>query len=299
MPALRLALLLALWPLATAAQDGCGAVPMAERVSKSERTRNFLALTVYPPEPGAPFNRIPEIEALPGWTDREAPVIDADGGWIYAFESDEAGVAASYFWLMRRARANDPALSPTPRQVSFSIAGVAPSRCGPDLAPSAEGEAAFGADAPYWCGRVARYLEEYLALSPLYFGRPLGPDERLDLRDPEVLWNWLRVMYHHESGRTPVVDRATFDRGMRLASDYLAAGDRLDRPLSDYAGPCAGGAAPVQAQAAPAAPAAPGQGPDAELMQVLGRLDAISANLQVLQRQVDDLRGQVQALAGR
>lgn len=274
---------------------GClepGVVPMAERISKSELTRNFLALTVYAAEPGGPFRRIAELERFPGWTDAGEPVLDADGGWIYAFDHDEAGVGASYYWLLRRAQFAEPRLSPTPRQLAHSMAGVAPAQCGPDLRPTAEGTRAWGEAAPRWCGRVARYLEEWLALAPRYFARPPGPDDPLDLRDPEELWNWMRVMYHHESGRETVLTRATFDRGIRLAADYISAGDRLERPLSDYLHPCEGPVAaadPVPPQAA--------QPTTEELMQVLGQLDALSASLGALQRQVDALREEVEAMA--
>lgn len=261
---------------------------MSERVSKSELTRNFLALTVYAPAADAPFGRIPEIENFPGWSDRGERVLDADGGWIYAFDHDESGVGVSYYWLLRRARFTEPKLSPTPRQLAHSMAGVAPSSCGPDLRPTPAGIAAHGDAAPRWCSRVGRYIEEWLGLAPLYFGRPLGPDEVLDLRDPDELWNWMRVMYHHEAGRTPVVDRATFDRGIRLAADYISAGDRLERPLSDYLDPCGAQASPSSAGTEAA------QG--FEIVELLRTLDAIDANLAAARQQVEELRARLNAL---
>lgn len=302
MPPRRLSLVLAVLLLSWGAVGlraqgtGCagpGAVPMSGRLGKSETTRNFLALTVYPTAPGAPFGRIPELESFPGWTDAGEPVLDADGGWIYAFDSDEAGVGASYFWLVRRARFTDPPLAPTPRQIAFSMAGVDPSRCDADLQPTAAGREALGEAAGHWCGRVKVYLDDYLGIAPFYFDRPLGADERLDLADPDELWNWMRVMYRHESGREPVIDRATFDRGVRLAQDYIAGGDRLPRPLADYLSPCGPGSAPPAAAAAASGDGIP---PPEELMQMLGALDAISANLAASQRQVDALRDRIEAL---
>lgn len=279
-----------------------GVTPMSERVSKSELTRNFIALTVYAPAPGAPFRRVAEIEQFPGWTDQGEPVLDSDGGWIYAFEHDESGVGASYFWLLRRAQFTDPKLLPTPRQIAYSMAGVHPSRCSPDLQPTPEGLAAWAEAAPRWCGRVARYLDEWLALARHYYHTPPGPDDVLDFRDPDQLWQWMQVMYHHESGRTPVVDRATFDRGVRLATDFISAGDRLERPITDYLHPCGPTSGQILAEdslaAEPATPPLAGPPSDyEELMQILGTLDAMSATLAVMQRQVDDLRGRVEALA--
>ncbi|EYD76433.1 hypothetical protein Rumeso_01991 [Rubellimicrobium mesophilum DSM 19309] len=269
-------------------------VPMSERVNKSEFTRNFLALTVYRPAPGAEFRRIAELESFPGWTDEGERVLDSADGWIYRFSSDEAGVGASYFWLLRRAQFTDPKLSPTPRQLAYSMAGVNPASCDGDARPTAAGVAQYGAAAERWCGRIARYLDEWLGLAPLYFAVPPGPDEAMDLSDPDVLWDWMRVMYHHESGRTPVVDRATFERGVRLAADYIRDGDRLERPLGDYLYPCG-----AEAVAATALSPGPPATDDAALRRMLDALDRLSSDLSAMQAQVDGLRSEVEAALAR
>ena len=53
----------------------------------------------------------------------------------------------------------------------------------------------------------------------------------------------MRTMYSHKSGPAPVIDRETFERGVRLGDDYIAVfydGSPATsmRPLSFYQDPC-------------------------------------------------------------
>lgn len=225
-----------------AAETACvvpDVLPMDKRQKKSETSRNFLALTVYRPEKGKPYSRIAELENFPGWTDNQS-TIDTQDGWIYAFDSDESGVGVSYYWLMKRARYLQNRLRPVVSDAAFSMAGVDPSFCSVDFAPTAEGINA--ADSPKEakanCGKVMEYKTGYLAHSKRYFSRNIDWNTQIDLTNPDELWNWMRTMYRHESGREIVVGRETFDRGIKLAKEYLNNGNTLPRPYADYLYSC-------------------------------------------------------------
>ncbi|MBY3500869.1 M23 family metallopeptidase [Rhizobium laguerreae] len=231
-----------------------------DRKTLSEITRNFLAITFYPRTDGK-ITILPYFQAFPGRL-AEGGQFDSKGGLIPALSTDEGGVALSWTWVNRRALyASEGNL--TPRLVAHSMAGVDPGRCdgqlnaagspvvATDAAAAQSGAASTSEEAngaQSECDRVNAYLRGYIGYSGgrnfavEYFGRQIPIDEKLDMSDGVVRWNWMRTMYSHESGRPPVIDRAAFDRGIAFGEDYIASfydgnTQRL-RPTAFYSDPC-------------------------------------------------------------
>jgi len=176
--------------------------PVLDRRSKTELTRNWGALTMYTPWE----NWHSYIQNSPGLrvgTDgRPADVqTDSFGGTIMAFESDEAGVGIWWYWLLVRK--------------GFGADGVATAQ--PTFAELARGIA--GASAP--ASSINNYINAYTTLSQQYFGRRLGKDDPIAISDTAELWALGQTMFHHESGRTPLIDQATFERGVRFGTDFM------------------------------------------------------------------------------
>ena len=232
---------------------GWNATPTAhtlpkDRTTVSEITRNFLAITFYPDASGI-IAIHPYVLQFPGYTP-VGGMFDSAGGLVPALFTDEAGVAISWVWIDKRAEFIKGS-SFTPRQAAYSMAGVDPAACTSDLSASAKGIAAAGnniSEATASCDRVLVYLRGYIGFSggrnfaADYFGRSVGPDEKLSLLDKSVRWNWMRTMYSHESGHPPVIDQDVFERGMRFGNDYIASFYNQDptalRKLSYYSDPC-------------------------------------------------------------
>jgi hypothetical protein len=183
------------------AAQTCG--PVLDRQQKTELTRNWGAITMFVPwENWSAYIKLwPGLKV--GADGRPVDVqIDRLGGSIMAFESDESGIGIWYYWLLvRKGFGKDgvPTASPTINQIARGIAG----------------ETATAA-------AVATYVNAYTTLSERYFGRRLGPDEPITIAAPDQLWALGQTMFHHESGRTPLIDRATFDRGVRFGTDFMA-----------------------------------------------------------------------------
>lgn len=179
----------------------CG--PVLDRKQKTELTRNWGAITMFVPwENWSLYIKLwPGLKL--GADGRPIDLqIDRLGGSIMAFESDESGIGIWYYWLLvRKGFGKDgvPTVSPTINQLARGIAG--------DTATATA---------------VANYVNAYTMLSNRYFGRPIGPDEPIDITTPDQLWALGQTMFHHESGRTPLIDRATFDRGIRFGADFMA-----------------------------------------------------------------------------
>ena len=177
---------------------------------------------------------------------------DSSGGLIPALMTDEAGVAISQVWVKKRAWFTH-GLMITPRLLAHSMAGVEPSACDAQVTPTTDGVAAAAgnaAKAAKACDRVVAYLRGYIGFAggrgfaESYFGwTRFDIDETLNLTDAETAWNWMRSTDSHELGRAPVIDRETFERGVRLGDDYIAVfydGSPATsmRPLSFYQDPC-------------------------------------------------------------
>lgn len=206
-------------------------IALKSRDSLSEMTRNFLALTIYDKNPDDTFAVHKYIRDFPGYVPNGGE-IDSNGGLLPEFSTDEAGIAISWYWIHKRAKFSDPKLSPTPRQLAYSMAGVPPVNCNGDYAATAAGILSQRGDidaAQRRCDAVRAYIRGYVGMDGLnghatkYFGRPFGPDETIPLNDPEIRWKWMRTMYHHESGKPTVFERDVFDRGIIFAEDYMAA----------------------------------------------------------------------------
>lgn len=217
-----------------------------DRITLSEKTRNFLAITFYPDGAGV-IRLLPYFAEFPGLA-AQGGLTDSRGGLIPALRTDEAGAAISWVWIRKRALFTE-GLRLKPRTVAHSMAGVDPGACDPQMRPTPAGVEAVGdASAKNACDRVAAYLRGYVGFAngrdfaSDYFGRRVGVDEDLNLAEPETAWNWMRVMYSHESGRPPVITRSAFDRGVRFGDDYIASfydgvPDVL-RPVEFYQDPC-------------------------------------------------------------
>ncbi len=217
--------------------------PPADRVTLSEKTRNFLAITFYPPNAGKPIAVLPYVANYPG-TSSEVGLYDSANppGLIPRMKSDEAGVGLSWVWLNKRARFVD-AKTATPRQIAYSMAGVDPVTCTADVRPVSDDDASRKA-----CNAVSAYLAGYIGFgggrnfAPDYFGRSVSIDEVLNFALPDVAFHWLRTMYSHESGRAAVVDADTFARGVQYGEDWIAEyyGGESGRVHPDawYGDPC-------------------------------------------------------------
>ncbi len=220
--------------------------PDRKRKTLSERSRNFLAITFYPDVSGT-ITMLPYVAAFPGLSPRPGP-LDSKGGLIPRLHTDEAGVALSWVWLKRRARYLDGMVA-TPRAIIHSMAGVDPTVCDAQLVPTDAAREAMGAEAAATaCAAVLAYGRGYLGLANgrgfarETFGREIGIDEMLNFEDPETAWRWMAAMYSHESGRAPVIDRETFDRGKVMGEDWIAAhyggaSERM-RPVAFYSAAC-------------------------------------------------------------
>lgn len=183
------------------AASGCG--PVLERRQKTELTRNWGAITMFVPWE----NWLAYIKLWPGLKlgpdGRPIDVqVDRLGGSIMAFESDESGVGIWYYWLLVRkgfGKDGEPVSNPTLTVLARGIAGGTAS-----------------------AATVQNYVKAYRGLSELYFGSQLGPDEPIAISQPDQLWALGQTMFHHESGRRPLIDRATFDRGIRFGADFMS-----------------------------------------------------------------------------
>ncbi|MEQ1711106.1 MAG: M23 family metallopeptidase, partial [Hyphomicrobium sp.] len=161
---------------------------------------------------------------------------DQFGGTVPAFSSDEAGVALWWFWTkVRKASRFKASGNPTFREIARIYGG--------DNASDAT---------------IQNYLTAYVSLGRHYFrnGVP-DPDQPILLADPEQRFALAWTMFHHEAGRTPLIDRATFDRGVRMGVDLIQG--RYVRYCDYLSHGCGGAAAPpsIPAQPEPGVPVAP------------------------------------------
>ncbi|RVO68794.1 hypothetical protein CN084_32725 [Sinorhizobium medicae] len=217
--------------------------PPVDRVTHSEKTRNFLAITFYPPKKGEPITVHPYVATFPG-TSTEAGLFDSADppGLIPRMKSDEAGVGLSWVWLNKRARFVN-AQTASPRDIAYSMAGVDPVTCTSEVRPAVD-----DIDSRKSCNAVSAYLAGYIGFgggrnfAADYFGRSVNIDEVLNFALPDVAFHWMRTMYSHESGRIALVDADTFNRGIRYGEDWIAEyyGGEAGRVRPDawYSDPC-------------------------------------------------------------
>ncbi|TPL53095.1 M23 family metallopeptidase [Mesorhizobium sp. B2-4-4] len=235
-----------------------------ERMQKTELTRNWGAITMYVPWD----NWLAYIKLWPGLkvgADGK-PVdvqIDKLGGSIMAFESDEAGVGIWWYWLLVRK--------------GYGKDGVATSN--PTLAKLARGIAGDTANE----ASINNYVNAYSALSEQYFGKRLGADDPIAIGNPDQLWALGQTMFHHESGRTPLIDKATFQRGIQFGTDFMSGSFR---GKNAYLLKCGDHPAPSEPQ--------PGDTSDkdqqiAALQETNARLTAMISDLQKRLREIGKL----------
>lgn len=222
-------------------------MPLAQRVTLSEKTRNFLAITFYPGATGK-IQILPYFQNFPGYVSSGQDK-DKKGGLIPTLSSDEGGVAISWVWLNKRALYTNGLLI-TPRTIAYSMAGIDPQSCDSELNPTPLAITAAGSQeaARRQCDAVSAYLGGYIGFAggrnfaAEYFSRSVKLDEALDMNNPVIAWNWMRTMYSHESGRPVVIDRDTFNRGVYFGKDYIASfyegSTSSIRPVAFYSDPC-------------------------------------------------------------
>lgn len=232
------------------------------RQSKTELTRNWGALTMY--VPWESWNSY--IRNWPGLrlgTDNRPVDVqtDAFGGTIMAFETDESGVGIWWYWLLVRK--------------GYGANGVAVTQ--PTLVELARGIAGSTASTAV----IDNYINAYSQLSQRYFGRRLARDEKIAIANADQLWALGQTMFHHESGRTPLIDRETFERGIRFGTDFMQG--RFQN-VAAYGKVCA---EPV---------VVPGQQEPGASPQVLAEKDA---RILVLEQTTARLNGMVQDLQER
>lgn len=211
---------------------------------KSERSCNFTAITL----PGnMSFSDMPRyVREWPGV--RTDVLRDKFEDQIITFRSAETGVGAWWYWLTHRA-INGPQLD----QKGFGASGT------PSLAQIARSIAGRERSEDF----VRRtYLAPYLNYAEQYFGRMVGENERLNLRDNDVRWNVARIMFRLESGRAPVISAKQFACGVTLGADVAADFDRANveggdsipirttafKGLEFYIKQCTGSGGPVIAE---------------------------------------------------
>jgi hypothetical protein len=164
-----------------------------DRRTLTELTRNWGAITM------SVANReewLPYVRTWPGLlpTGERA---DSNGGMLPAFQTDEAGVGIWWYWITVRKGFGETG-RPTLRKLALGIAGES-------AAPPA----------------IETYLKNYIGIAPNYFQRQLGPDEAIDLANKNERWALAWTMFHHESGRAPLIDRTAFERGVKFGSDVI------------------------------------------------------------------------------
>lgn len=198
---------------------------------------------------------------------------DSNRDTVPAFEADEAGIALWWYWVKQRKKSHFRSDgNPTLREIAQIYGGDRSS-------PAA----------------VDNYLTAYLSHGRRYFkGGVPGPDMPIRIADPEQRFALAWTMFHHEAGRTPLIDRSTFDRGVQMGDDLM--GRRFARLCdylsnqSDCAGapqqaepkrpePLPGGGAPVVRPDAPTVPAV-SEGPNAELSRLRLETQSLSSRLQ-------------------
>jgi murein DD-endopeptidase MepM/ murein hydrolase activator NlpD len=193
---------------------------------------------------------------------------------VPAFEADEAGIALWWYWVKQRKRSyfkSDG--NPTLREIAQIYGG--------------DRSSALAVD---------NYLSAYLSHGRRYFknGVP-SPDTPIRIADPEQRFALAWTMFHHEAGRTPIIERSTFDRGVLMGEDLMGRRfARLCDYLSDQSS-CSGAPQPASSEPSkpapdarppvvvrpdePTVPAVP-EGPSAELSRLRREAQSLSSRLQ-------------------
>lgn len=179
--------------------------------SKSERTCNFLALTLPKETTLAEMPRY--IREWPG-LNPAGFLRDKRGDRIIAFKSEQSGIGAWWYWLLKRARNRSK-----PRDYGFGATGRLTLS---QLALAMSGHSRMDITVR------KTYLKPYLQFARQYFNRAVGEEEAIDIADPDARWNLARIQFHLESGRPILTRRASFECGIRLGNDVMADFDAAD-----------------------------------------------------------------------
>jgi hypothetical protein len=126
---------------------------------------------------------------------------------VPAFATDEEGIGLWWYWMVRRGEFGANGI------VTFER--IALKYAGSEDVTSPE---------------VREYLSDYTGLSLPIFGHSVSANENLNLADLDTRWNIARTMFQHESGKSGLFDRATFERGIALATTILNGGTVMPGP---------------------------------------------------------------------
>jgi len=200
---------------------------------------------------------------------------DKNRDTVPAFEADEAGVALWWYWVRQRKKSHFKADgNPTLREIAQIYGGDRSS-------PSA----------------VDNYLNAYLSHGRRYFkGGVPSPDTPIRITDPEQRFALAWTMFHHEAGRTPLIDRSTFDRGVLMGDDLMGRRfARLCDYLSDQSS-CGGASTPTASEPSKPAPDASKPVPDAKPPPepTIPAPEGVSAELNRLRREAQSLTSRLQ-----
>lgn len=163
----------------------------------SYRAYNYGALTLRKHLVGT----IPHYEGWPGYN-QSRNIIDTEGNEIMYFSTIESGIAAWWAWFDRKGFDYNSYV--TWRQIAQI----------------------YGDDIE---SKIKVYINQWSALSPQYFGRKIGGDEKIWLNDKNQRWALAQTMFRHEAGAgcSLPFNQNTFERGLRLAHDHLKKRDPI------------------------------------------------------------------------
>ncbi len=163
----------------------------------SYRAYNYGALTLRKHLVGT----IPHYEGWPGYQ-QSRNIVDTEGNEIMYFSTVESGVAAWWAWFDRKGFSYDSYV--TWQQIAQIYGDNMESK-------------------------IKVYIAQWSALSPRYFGKKIGGDEKIWLNDKTQRWALAQTMFRHEAGEgCPLpFNQNTFERGLRLARDHLRTRDPI------------------------------------------------------------------------
>ncbi len=134
----------------------------------SYRTFNYGALTLRKHLVGT----IPHYEGWPGYKESQN-IIDAEGNEIMYFSTIESGIAAWWAWFDRKGFSYDHYV--TWRQIAQI----------------------YGDNMEQ---KIKTYIDQWSALSPLYFGHTIKAGDKIWLNDKADRWALAQTMFRHEAG---------------------------------------------------------------------------------------------------
>ncbi len=161
----------------------------------SYRAYNYGALTLRKNLVGT----IAHYEGWPGYVESQN-IVDTEGNQIMYFSTVESGIGAWWAWFDRKGFSYNSYV--TWRQIAQI----------------------YGDDIE---SKIKVYIDQWVALSPQYFGYKVSADEKIWLNNKSQRWALAQTMFRHEAGSSCPLpfDQRTFERGLRLGQDHLRVRD--------------------------------------------------------------------------